>query len=444
MQKSFVLNFVTSFLPIILTAYVYVPYGEQLMPKLLELILPASWLTNVHITGTAEASIAQVHPEASRLKEEVIYLAMTAQLMNFGEEIVLPYLQRQSRTLYRRWSLRRSQGYSIANEAHQEAKTLLQDKPTEKRLLTRLRAEADMEPYDVQTDIMEMVIQFGNLTLFAPVWPLMPLGFLINNWIELRGDFWKLVHESQRPPPTRSQGIGASLGALEFLTWLGALSSAALVYIYRDAADENSKINSSQIASAGLLLSVFLAEQAFLATRFFVAFCFDKIGSEAVREQESKRYMMRKKYLETFSEEAAGTTKRSRKKTYAGERFNGRLSAANSPLASPAIGAENSPGQKSLDPAPAADPGGLSPFPSLAALDTTGASGVGNEPQLVERQYKTEAAEAFWERPGEEDVSTAEKGVRLIAALKRLHARRNEEVEAEKARAGEGEKDKWT
>lgn len=418
------------------------------MPKLLELILPASWLTNIHITGTAEASIAAVHPEASRLKEEVIYLSMTAQLMNFGEEIVVPYIQRQARSIYRRWKLHRSEGYSSPNDANQEARTLLHDKPHEKRLMTRLRAEADMEPYDVQGDIMEMVIQFGNLTLFSPVWPLMPLGFLINNWVELRGDFWKLVYESQRPPPKRSQGIGSCLGALEFLTWIGALSSAALVYIYRGVS-EDEEIDATKIGLGGLLLSVFLAEQAFLASRFLVSYIFDKIGSETLRDHENRRYVMRKKFLETFSEEAAGTTKRTRKKTYAGERFNGRLSAANSPMASPAIGAAPSPlpesgSQKSLQlQPPSQDNSGLSPFPTLASLDTTGASAAIDEPQQVERQYKTEAAEQFWERP-EGEMSTTDQGVQLIGALKQLHKRKHEALEAEKHHEEEGEKAKWT
>lgn len=79
---------------------------------------------------------------------------------------------------------------------------------------------------------MEMVVQFGYLALFSCAWHLMFLGLLINKWIELHGDLWKLGREARRPPPVRNEGIGASLGALEFLTMLGCMSAAALLYMY--------------------------------------------------------------------------------------------------------------------------------------------------------------------------------------------------------------------
>jgi len=53
-----------------------------------------------------------------------------------------------------------------------------------------------------------MVIQFSYLALFSPVWPLVPIGVFINNWVELRSDFLNICVEHQRPAPTRSDGIG--------------------------------------------------------------------------------------------------------------------------------------------------------------------------------------------------------------------------------------------
>jgi len=49
------------------------------------------------------------------------------------------------------------------------------------------------------------------------------------NWVELRGDFFKISSENQRSPPVRADSIGHSVAVLEFLTRLGTLSTAALV-----------------------------------------------------------------------------------------------------------------------------------------------------------------------------------------------------------------------
>jgi anoctamin-10 len=77
-----------------------------------------------------------------------------------------------------------------------------------------------------------MVIQFGYLALFSPVWPLVPVGFFINNWIELRSDFLKICVDHQRPAPIRSDGTGPWVASLESLTWLGSISSAAIVHLF--------------------------------------------------------------------------------------------------------------------------------------------------------------------------------------------------------------------
>jgi anoctamin-10 len=59
-QKSFVLNFITSFFPIVLTAYVYIPYGAQLIP----LLIPSTW--------DSKNVINSFDVDPHRLQEEVI------------------------------------------------------------------------------------------------------------------------------------------------------------------------------------------------------------------------------------------------------------------------------------------------------------------------------------------------------------------------------------
>lgn len=56
---------------------------------------------------------------------------------------------------------------------------------------------------------------------------------LINNWLELRSDAFKIAVHTRRPIPSRTDTIGPWLDTLSFLTWLAALTNSALVYLFR-------------------------------------------------------------------------------------------------------------------------------------------------------------------------------------------------------------------
>ncbi|KAL2001393.1 hypothetical protein VTN02DRAFT_1822 [Thermoascus thermophilus] len=319
-QKTLVLNLITSFLPIILTAFVYVPFGEKIVPYLdiFNLKGPKTssflWSDLTLEQQQQQQQQPDFHVDSSRLQQEVIYLTVTAQVLSFCEEMILPYIKRVLWRWYRDYQFKKSEAAAVAAAAassrHRRKRSrsvtlLLNDPPEEAPFLNRVRNESEADVYNVQEDLLEMCVQFGYLALFGAAWPLVPLGFLINNWIELRGDFFKISLECQRPPPIRADSIGPWLQGLEFLSWLGTLSTAALVYIYRGSHGAVKDVKLSR-----LLLTVFCAEQAYLAARFMVRAAFEKIGSENIRREEARRYAVRKRYLETFNEEAAELSRR--------------------------------------------------------------------------------------------------------------------------------------
>ena len=228
--------------------------------------------------------------DISRFQQEVISLSMSSQIINFGEEVILPYVKH---VLWQKWrnyrdrqmGLTRKRSYSKATDL------LLIDPPEEADFLQRVRGEADAEEYKVEEDVLEMCVQFGYLSLFGVAWPLVPVGFLLNNWSELRGDFFKLTLECQRPPPIRADSIGPCLLGLDFLAWMGTLSTAAIVHLYRGPIAE--------VHLSSLLLTIFLAEQAYLAVRFVAATALQKIFADTLRREEARRYAVRRSFLET-------------------------------------------------------------------------------------------------------------------------------------------------
>uniref|UniRef100_A0A3B4WFI7 Anoctamin n=1 Tax=Seriola lalandi dorsalis TaxID=1841481 RepID=A0A3B4WFI7_SERLL len=79
------------------------------------------------------------------------------------------------------------------------------------------------------SEYLEMVIQFGFITIFVAACPLAPLFALINNWVEVRLDAQKFVTEYRRPVVERAQDIGIWLPILQFITHTAVLSNAFLI-----------------------------------------------------------------------------------------------------------------------------------------------------------------------------------------------------------------------
>ncbi|KAF2739811.1 hypothetical protein EJ04DRAFT_559707 [Polyplosphaeria fusca] len=282
-QKIFVLNSVTNYLPIFLTAFVYIPFGHRIIPQLQHLIHDTFQLGDTKGNFVFES-------DTDRLRNEVIALTVTGQLSSAFEELALPYLKMQFHHWYRNFKSKRSRQHGEVTQSDG-------DDPSERRFLRRARRQGAMEAYDVQEDIAEMVLQYGYLALFSPVWPLIPIGFLVNNWFELRGDVFKICVEHQRPAPVRSDGLGPWVSSLELLTWLGSMSSAAIVHLF-DGRIHGLYQSTGVNKWCSLPLTVFFSEHIFLGFRAAVRFALQRIGSQQIRRERAEKYAERKRLLD--------------------------------------------------------------------------------------------------------------------------------------------------
>ncbi|KAM6389409.1 LOW QUALITY PROTEIN: anoctamin-7 [Pluvialis apricaria] len=83
-------------------------------------------------------------------------------------------------------------------------------------------------------EYLEMVLQFGFITIFVAACPLAPLFALLNNWVEIRLDAHKFVCDYRRPVAERAQGIGIWFSILEAITHLAIISNAFLIAFTSD------------------------------------------------------------------------------------------------------------------------------------------------------------------------------------------------------------------
>ncbi|KAE8380103.1 calcium-activated chloride channel-domain-containing protein [Aspergillus bertholletiae] len=295
-QKIFVINFITSYLPVFLTAFVYVPFAHSIVPYLdiFHLTVRPFVSKKDAITTRAEFSI-----DPARLKKQVIYFTVTAQVVNFAQETIVPMLKQRGLQKYKEYKKRSGKAEPDGNADQKKAPEVsFEDAPEEAKFLKRVRNEAEMEDYDVTDDLREMCIQFGYLALFSPIWPLVPVSFLVNNWVELRSDFFKICMECKRPSPQRADTIGPWLDSLGFLSWVGSITSAALVYMFSNG-HEGPNGQPTSIKGWALLLTIFFCEHIYLLVRYAVRATIAKMEPPNVRRERTERYLLRKRFLDS-------------------------------------------------------------------------------------------------------------------------------------------------
>ncbi|CAF1416043.1 unnamed protein product [Adineta steineri] len=78
-------------------------------------------------------------------------------------------------------------------------------------------------------EYLELVIQFGFVTLFAVAFPLAPLFALANNIVELRLDAWKLLTRYKRPIPFKAADIGIWSDIFSAVSYLAVLTNAIVI-----------------------------------------------------------------------------------------------------------------------------------------------------------------------------------------------------------------------
>ncbi|XP_065225238.1 anoctamin-2-like [Planococcus citri] len=78
-------------------------------------------------------------------------------------------------------------------------------------------------------EYLEMVIQFGFVTLFAAAFPLAPIFALLNNIFELRLDARKILKYYKRPVPHRVPNIGAWYRILDVVGKIAVVSNATII-----------------------------------------------------------------------------------------------------------------------------------------------------------------------------------------------------------------------
>nr|CDS25633.2 protein of unknown function DUF590 [Hymenolepis microstoma] len=83
-------------------------------------------------------------------------------------------------------------------------------------------------------EYLEMLIQYGFITMFVPAFPIAPLFALLNNMVEIRTDAKKFLRLMRRPTIKREKGIGIWFGILSVVSSLAIRTNACLIAFTSD------------------------------------------------------------------------------------------------------------------------------------------------------------------------------------------------------------------
>ncbi|XP_029378507.1 anoctamin-1 [Echeneis naucrates] len=131
-------------------------------------------------------------------------------------EILIPKLKKMYRTI------QEQKGKKRAEDEENETE--------EKRPKQQFDKDFTLEPFEgVSPEYMEMIIQYGFVSLFVASFPLAPALALLNNVIEIRLDAAKFVTEIRRPDAVRCKDIGIWYNILCGISKFSVITNAFVI-----------------------------------------------------------------------------------------------------------------------------------------------------------------------------------------------------------------------
>ncbi|KAL1920530.1 uncharacterized protein VTP21DRAFT_907 [Calcarisporiella thermophila] len=280
--KIFVAKALTSYVSLLLCAWVYIPFGERIGRSL------NSFLTTQH---------RGVGPE--RLRSMLVYFVLTGQVIHFSNQKLVPFLQQLvSDGLRKALDQVRRRKHEHDDMMH----PLSENEENVTEFMRRVEREAALPVYEVEEDYTEMVTQFGYVVLFSVVWPLTPLCAFVNNWMEMRNDAMKLCLQRRRAPPQRADTIGPWRDSLSALAFFSAVTNSSFTYLFHPKAARVWTSPRPSVPDAGLFFVVLVAEYLYFALKSVIHRLWRALPSPGRANARRMEFELKAKWLEKSEE----------------------------------------------------------------------------------------------------------------------------------------------
>lgn len=152
--------------------------------------------------------IAVFKQDVPLLRKRLSSLLIMSQLVNQATEVVVPYL--------------------VDRFVNASNRTESEDDPQE----DKFRNQSTLPAYPgLFAEYIELLVQFGYLSLFSCVYPLAAVLLLINNLTEIRSDAYKICQLFRKPFSTPVANMGVWQIAFEVLSFVSVMSNCWLLLL---------------------------------------------------------------------------------------------------------------------------------------------------------------------------------------------------------------------
>lgn len=265
--KSYILTFLTSYAPLLITSFIYLPFAHLIQPNLQDIktTISSSISSNryiykyaVNLKSQEEFTINQ-----QRLNLQFFFFIVTSQIIQLVLKYVLPLVLGPIIGLVK----------SVLGKQPEVAVQIADDK-REAGWLANVRSAIKLPEYNVNDDFRGLIVQYGYLIMFGPVWSLAPLYALVFNVITFKLDKVKLSNGRYFKPPIPKlvDSIHPWNYAIFLLTWIGSVISPIITIFYRHGTTPPKTIGQLALDKASVnissttvvIVTLFLSEHLFL------------------------------------------------------------------------------------------------------------------------------------------------------------------------------------
>ncbi|QLG70374.1 hypothetical protein HG535_0A03130 [Zygotorulaspora mrakii] len=233
-EKNFVLAFLTSYMPLIITLFFYLPMGYKITPELKDFIVERS--SHYRIPVQATDFIVDVN----RYKNQFFYFTVTNHIVVMLMEDIVPYLTDRFLS-------------SITKKPKEDIKAkklnsiMKSNYPSEFKLWNDINNfnKTAYGEFNVDDNYKKVIVQYGYITMFSTIWPLAPFCCLCFNYLIFKIDLWRALKRCKPSScpndlevakdsfTARSASAGPWNTILETLTWIGTITTPSLIVMYR-------------------------------------------------------------------------------------------------------------------------------------------------------------------------------------------------------------------
>uniref|UniRef100_A0A8C6VUP8 Anoctamin n=1 Tax=Nothobranchius furzeri TaxID=105023 RepID=A0A8C6VUP8_NOTFU len=179
------------------------------------------------------------------LRKRLASLLIVSQLVNQVTEVVIPYLVDR---------------FISSPKRNEKEEDPVEDK---------FRNQGNMPPFPgLFAEYIELLVQFGYLSLFSCVFPLTAVLLLLNNLTEIRSDAYKICKLFRKPfsPPVGDMGVWQI--AFEVLSFVSVVSNCWLLVLSPRLQE---KCRRGEMSSTDLLLGAVIVEHLLILVKVIIA-----------------------------------------------------------------------------------------------------------------------------------------------------------------------------